>query len=267
MSYNSFLPNILLINQDGAEHRFHDILGNGKVILFNMFYATCAVKCVPTGANMVRINKLLSQLMIEKDIHFVSITLDSKNDDTNKLKSYINKINAEDCINWNFYTGNYNEIEDLRFKLCMNIEDDMELDKDISIHRSDSLIINNKMGQVRHFYSFENPINIARRLLQLCSSNLGKQNGCFFLKDLDYDKVPDDELFENLLSMSDRYTIPYLPKNVLIKLDKHARKEKENNFNYYPLEIYNNRQKQSGNNLTTKSCISCPCSRKNTDLN
>jgi len=248
MSYNSFLPNILLKNQNNEIHNFHDILGNNKIIILTMFYATCELKCIPVALNMVRVNRLLDNLIEKNNIHFVSISLDSNNDSLEDLKNFNNKINSKSCLNWNTYIGDYDEIEDLRFKLCMNNDDNLEIDKDITQHFTNSLIINNKMGQVRHINSFENPINISRRLLQLSTENFGKQNGCNLLQYLKYNLLKDDELFENILTINDRYTIPYLPKDILIKLEKYARNtQKKNFFNYKPLETAFKRQKDINN--------------------
>jgi len=266
MSYNNHIPNIKLINQNNDCHHFHDIISGNKIILLSMFYCYCDVKCIPVGKNLSRVNKLLSPFLKNEDIHFVSITLDSKNDNIDDLNYYINKVDIKDCDNWNFYTGSFDDIEFLRHRICMN-DDNLEIDKDISQHNPNLLLINNKIGQVRHINGFENPINIARRLLQFSTNHFSRQDGCFLLKDLNYDSLVDDELFENILSINTRYTIPYLRKDILLRFENYSRIEKDKNgFNYKPLETARNRLNNYNNNNDNNNLVQnkskCCCPKK-----
>ena len=87
------------------------------------------------------------------------------------------------------------------------------------------------------------------------------------MKDLNYDSLVDDELFENILTINTRYTIPYLRKDILLRFDNYSRIEKEKNgFNYKPLETarnrLNNNDNDNDNNNLVQNKSKCCCPKK-----
>ena len=114
----NFLPNVNLIDETGARQSFHQLI-KGKTIVLNMFYSHCQVKCQPLGRLLRRVNLLLNRHLSPDQIHFISITLDAENDGVKELNEFKSKVWNDNCINWHFYTGNYSDIESLRYKLGM----------------------------------------------------------------------------------------------------------------------------------------------------
>lgn len=86
----NFLPNTKLINENNEHSQFHDLIKD-KTIILNMFYSNCKIKCVPLGNLLRRVNLLLNKYIPTSDIHFISITLDAKNDTINDLNNFKKK--------------------------------------------------------------------------------------------------------------------------------------------------------------------------------
>ena len=79
------LPNIMrapdatLQTLDGKEVSIHDTQGKVRVVEF--YYANCPDICPLTTANMVQVqNRLKEKGLFGKDVEFISITFDPKND-------------------------------------------------------------------------------------------------------------------------------------------------------------------------------------------
>lgn len=225
-----FLPNINLINENNQQYKFHDLIKN-KTIILNMFYSNCQVKCIPLGNLMKRVNLLLHNYIPKENIHFISITLDSKNDTLQDINNFKNKVFHNKCLNWHFYTGNYNDIEKLRYKLGM-YSPEPEIDAIISNHSGSFMIFNNETGFIKHTQSFDNPVDIARKVIQSIPRNL--YNHYYDLNDLNFDDLTDDEIFENIQTMNSMFTIPFLPENIRNKYDIQG--EKQRGFQYNPLK-------------------------------
>lgn len=252
MSYNNHLPNIKLINQDNKKVLFHDLINNGKLVILNMFYAKCNVKCLPSGKILARANKLLGNFTETENIHFVSITLASESDTLEDLKNFRYLVGAEGLKNTGFYTGDPKDIDFLRRRLGMYYDDEKQ-DKDISQHKAHYLLINNTIGQVKHIRAYKNPMDIARFALQYSTKHLLSQTGCYLLKDLRYDLLEDDELYENVASLNTRYTIPFLRKDIQEKLSV---KGKEQKGRITPLENDKKRNKNIKLNYSSSCCCS-----------
>lgn len=223
------LPNIELIDDSGEKRRFHDII-NHDVVIINMFYSNCKIKCQPLGRLMRRINKLLGDLILENDIHFISISIDAENDSVEDINRFKNIVHEDDCYNWKFYTGNFQEIEKLRYKLGM-YSPEPEIDAVKSNH-SGNFMIMNSMGFVKHTQSFDNPVDIARKMVQVIPKNFMRH--AYSLDRLNYHKLTDTELFENIQTMNSVFTVAFLPDNIKEKYDEHA--EKQRGFQYDPLK-------------------------------
>jgi len=125
-----YFPNFILRTQDGKRVKFYDDLVQGKIVIFNFFYARCEDTCPATMANLVRVQKLLGD-RLGHDYHMYSITLDAKHDTPGVLKEYAGMLGARS--GWLFLTGKQGEIEVLRHKLGYADPDPVR-DKDKSRH-------------------------------------------------------------------------------------------------------------------------------------
>lgn len=222
------LPNIDLIDDTEKTSKFHDLIKN-KTVILNMFYSQCQVKCQPLCKLLRNVNLLLHNYIRTENITFISITLDSQHDTVSDINTFKNKVYDDRCLNWNFYTGNFNEIERLRYKLGM-YSPEKEIDAVKSNHSGGFLIFNPKLGFSKHTEAFDNPIDIARKIIQMIPRNFIRHH--YDLNDLCYDWLPDDVLFTNIKTMNSMFTVPFLPDHIKLKIDKYA--EKQRGFNYKP---------------------------------
>lgn len=226
----SLLPNISLIDDKSRQVKFHDIIKE-KTVVLNMFYSRCKIKCQPLGRLMCKVNLLLNDYIEEGDIEFVSITLDASNDRVGDILDFKEKVYDNRCKNWNFYTGNYEDIEILRHKLGM-YSPETEIDKIKSNHSGGFLIFNQKTGFAKHTEAFDNPIDISRKVIQLITRNFFQHS--YDLGRLKYDWIGEDEMFYNIQSINSMFTLTFLPENIRIKFDNYA--EKQRGFNFNPFE-------------------------------
>jgi protein SCO1 len=238
------LPNIQLINENNETYKFHDII-KSKTIVFNMFYSRCELKCIPSGKLMKRVNLLLNKYLQRENIEFVSITLDSKNDTVEDINWFKNQVYDNRCLNWHFYTGKFNDIEKLRFKIGM-YNPEPEIDKIKSNHSAGFIIFNEKIGFSKHTEGFDNPVDIARKIIQLIPKNM--YTHYYDLKDLNFDCLTDEEFFENIHSMNSVFTVPFLPQSIQNKYDNFANQQR--GFQYDPFK-----NKKNGD-------VCCSCSKK-----
>lgn len=253
MKFINHLPNIILTNEYNEKNYFHDLIKN-KTIVLNMFYSNCEIKCEPLGKLMKRVNLLLNKYIIDGNIHFISITLDAKNDTVNNILNFKNKVYDDRCLNWHFYTGNYDDIEVLRRKLGM-YNPEPEIDKIKSNHSGSFMIFNTKTGFIKHTQSFDNPVDIARKVIQLLPDNFYKHS--YNLNDLNFNALTDEEIFDNIQTMNSMFTVPFLPNYIRDKFDIYA--DIQRGFNYEPLEEFS-RASRRPINLNNKKC--CCCKKK-----
>lgn len=224
----NFFPNIKLINENNEVTNFHDLIRD-KTVILNMFYSNCNVKCVPLGKLLKSVNLLLKNYINKEDIRFVSITLDAKNDKPEDLQGFKNKVYDNDCTNWHFYTGNYEEIEKLRFKLGM-YSPEPDIDAVKSNHSGGFLIFNESTGFTKHTEAFDNPVDIARKVIQIIPQNFYKH--FYDLNEINFEALTLDEIFENIHSMNSVFTVPFLPKYLRDYYDQYA--ESQRGFQYKP---------------------------------
>ena len=67
------------------------------------------------------------------------------------------------------------------------------------------ILINNHLGQVRHISAYRNPIDIARYVLQYSSKHLPSQTGNKLLKELRFNLLSEDEIYENVSTINPKY--------------------------------------------------------------
>jgi protein SCO1 len=109
-----YLPNIALTTHEGRQVRFYDDLVKDKIVTINFMYAHCIGICVPTTANLVKVQKLLRG-RIGRDIFMYSITLKPEVDSVDVLREHARQHGAR--RGWTFLTGAAADIEHLRRKL------------------------------------------------------------------------------------------------------------------------------------------------------
>jgi cytochrome oxidase Cu insertion factor (SCO1/SenC/PrrC family) len=98
-----------------AEANFYDAYIKEKTVLINFFYAQCDQGvCDQVMGKLAKVQQLLGD-RVGRDRFIVSITLDSKDDTAEALRTYARGIEARP--GWSFLRGNVKEIDDLRTRL------------------------------------------------------------------------------------------------------------------------------------------------------
>lgn len=146
----NYFPNIQLTTQDGKTVHFYDDLIKGKIVAIDLIYTTCQYSCPLETARLAQVQKMLGD-RVGKDIFFISITIDPKNDTPEVLKAYAKKFHAGP--GWTFLTGKKEEIDFLSRKLGLYSDPAATLDG----HTPHLLLGNEPMGQWMRNSALDNP--------------------------------------------------------------------------------------------------------------
>ncbi|HLU85214.1 MAG TPA: SCO family protein [Vicingaceae bacterium] len=139
------IPYFELTNQDGATITRDDMLGN--VYVADFFFVTCPTICPKMTTNMRYIQDKFAD---RKNLKFLSITVNPEHDSVPVLKEYAEKVHAN-TDNWDFVTGNKEEIYELAFKgFFVNVAEDSIAEGGF-LH-SQLLILVDKKGRVRGYF-------------------------------------------------------------------------------------------------------------------
>lgn len=103
-----YFTDVVLVNQNGEKVRLYSDLLQGKVVIINSFFATCAGSCLPLTRNLEKLQQALGTRM-GKDVHILSISVDPAVDTPNNLKAYAKKRNAGP--GWHFLTGDKESVD------------------------------------------------------------------------------------------------------------------------------------------------------------
>lgn len=103
-----YFTDVMLVNQNGQKMRFYTDLLQGKVVIINSFFATCAGSCLPLTRNLEKLQQGLGDRM-GKDVYILSISVDPAVDTPASLKAYAKKLNAGP--GWFFLTGNKESVD------------------------------------------------------------------------------------------------------------------------------------------------------------
>lgn len=103
-----YFTDVMLVNQIGQKMRFYTDLLQGKVVIINSFFATCAGSCLPLTRNLEKLQQGLGARM-GKDVYILSISVDPAVDTPASLKAYAKKLNAGP--GWFFLTGDKESVD------------------------------------------------------------------------------------------------------------------------------------------------------------
>lgn len=151
-----YFPNTTLITEEGKKVKFFDDLIKDKVVAINFIYTTCADSCPLETAHLVKVQKLMGD-RLGKDVFFYSISIDPEHDTAPVLKEYKERFKAK----WTFLTGDKDEINHLRKKLGLYID---EIDDGSNNHNISMIIGNQRTGRWMKRSPFENPHVLADQI-------------------------------------------------------------------------------------------------------
>ena len=122
-----------LIDQNGE--KFDSATLEGKVWVASFFFTNCPGVCW-------RLNQAVSNLQAEtsKDVQFVSITCDPKNDTPQALATYAKHFKAEPA-RWHFLTGDFKDIQNVGQKSFM-------VAVDVAVHSERAMVVD-KAGKIQ----------------------------------------------------------------------------------------------------------------------
>ena len=103
-----YFTDVVLVNQNGEKLRFYSDLLQGKVVIINSFFATCAGSCLPLTRNLEKLQTALGPRM-GKEVYILSISVDPTVDTPTRLKAYAKKLNAGP--GWHFLTGDKESVD------------------------------------------------------------------------------------------------------------------------------------------------------------
>ena len=113
------VPNFNFINQNGEFFSDNDL--KGKITVLDFFFTNCPGPCPIMTYNM---KSLYDDFSNSKEVQFVSITVDPKNDNIEVLKNYA-KINGITDERWQLLTSDLSNIKLLKREGFMLFADEL----------------------------------------------------------------------------------------------------------------------------------------------
>ena len=157
-----YFPNVPLVDQDGKTRLFFDDLIEGKVVMINFIYTSCPDTCPLETARLKEVTQLLGD-RVGDDIHIYSITIDPDVDTYEVMAEYRDMFDIGE--GWDFLTGNKEDIDLLRKKLGLYIEEIQGIKEDGTQDHNLSLVMGNQAtGQWKKASPFENPYILAEQV-------------------------------------------------------------------------------------------------------
>ncbi len=98
----SYFTDVMLVDQDGREHRFYSDLLQGRVVVIGSFFATCTGACPAMAKTYKKIQDWLGDRQ-GKEVFLLSITVDPEHDTPQRLKEFAQEFGARP--GWIFLTG------------------------------------------------------------------------------------------------------------------------------------------------------------------
>ncbi len=143
------MPDPVLTNQRGERVRFFTDLVEGHAVVINFFYADCERSCPLTNVTIRNLRRDFTATF-GRSVRFLSITVKAETDTPAVIARYAKQHAIEsadpDVPDWQFLTGNKDEIRALRWHLGMR-EKDPAIDNDPSQHAAMLVVGNHATGR------------------------------------------------------------------------------------------------------------------------
>jgi len=104
---NYTVPDVMLINQDGAKISLQSYLNTDQPVFLDFFFSTCTTICPVLSAGFAGLQNHLGSDVAKARL--VSITIDPEHDTPRVLKAYRKKFHARE--GWDFLTGTKADID------------------------------------------------------------------------------------------------------------------------------------------------------------
>lgn len=144
---HNYFGDLKLIDQDGKEVRLYSDLMEGKSVVINVVFTTCASACPAMSAAFAKIQEHLGD-RLGKDVRLISISVDPLVDTPAKLKEYAARFHARE--GWTFLTGSKANVEEALKKLGQYVENKED-------HMNIFLIGNERTGLWKKAFGLSSP--------------------------------------------------------------------------------------------------------------
>jgi len=101
------VPDVTLINQDGARISLRSLLTQDSPVLVDFAYTTCTTICPLLSANFANVQRTLIEETVE--VRLVTISIDPEFDSPQQMKAYLKRYQAKP--GWDFLTGSRQDID------------------------------------------------------------------------------------------------------------------------------------------------------------
>jgi protein SCO1 len=153
------IPDVELLDQDGRKVHFYSDLVKGKIVAINFIFTTCTTICPPMGAIFARVQKEMGN----RDVRFISISVDPVADTPERLKAWGAKFEAGP--GWTFVTGEKQKINQLLQALAAATARPGD-------HSPTIIIGNDAMGQWTRAYGLARPSQIVQIIEEAANGQL-----------------------------------------------------------------------------------------------
>lgn len=132
-----YFPNLPVYNQHGERLRFYDDVIKGRIVVISFIFTSCTDICPLTTARLGQVAEELKE-SFGRDIFFVSISVDPRNDTPQKLKAFSEAFHAGP--GWSFLTGSLQDIRAINAKLGEHM-------RSLNDHRNEVVLGNDATGE------------------------------------------------------------------------------------------------------------------------
>jgi protein SCO1/2 len=108
---NYTIPDVVLVNQNGARIRFKDLLTSNQPVIVDFIFGTCTTICPVLSASYVNLQQKLGS--DSQKVKLVSISIDPENDTPKVMKEYLKRYRA--MPGWDFLTGSRADIDKVMY--------------------------------------------------------------------------------------------------------------------------------------------------------
>jgi protein SCO1/2 len=101
------VPDVVLVNQDGARVRLQSLTESGKPVILDFIYGTCTTICPVLSAGYTSLQGRLGP--DTRKMQLISISIDPEHDTPKIMKAYLKQYRAKP--GWDFLTGSRDDID------------------------------------------------------------------------------------------------------------------------------------------------------------
>ncbi|GAB4333803.1 MAG: hypothetical protein OHK0038_10220 [Flammeovirgaceae bacterium] len=154
------IPDFTFIDQDGKPFTKENL--KGKVYVTDFFFTRCPDICLSMTSELLRVHDKFKN---RQDFMILSHTVDPEYDSANVLRDYAQKNGIDTQKGWTFLTGEKQKIYDLAACGYFIAAKPAEPQKINFIH-SDKLVLVDKNGRIRGYYSGTNREEVDRLITE-----------------------------------------------------------------------------------------------------